>query len=289
MSTTSDAPAPTRPHTLADPPRKRTDTASARRSHDQLDEGTAGRLRRWNVIAGLAHLASGAVFLAIVNDFQLPITSSFATEDPALLVGAPPTEVLTDVTVGYGVAAFSLLSAFFHLLVATGANRSYNRRIAIGQNPYRWVEYSLSSTLMILLIVMLLGAYDVGTLIAVAGANVAMILFGWVMERINRAGSGDVDWAPFVFGSIVGLVPWAVAGTYFAGALGNADEAVPAWVWGVFFSVFALFNCFAVNQLLQYKGVGKWCRYVFGEGVYIALSLIAKTALMWQVYFGTVR
>ena len=28
---------------------------------------------------------------------------------------------------------------------------------------------------------------------------------------------------------------------------------------------------------------------VFGEGVYIALSLTAKMALMWQVYFGTTR
>jgi len=263
------------------------------RSHStppaSLDDATAGRLRRWNVIAGIAHLVSSAVFLAIVNDFQLPITSSFPVEDPALLEGAPPTEVLTDVTVGYGVAAFSLLSAFFHLLVATVANGPYNRLIAAGRNPFRWIEYSLSSTLMILLIVMLLGAYDIGTLIAVAGANVAMIMFGWVMERTNRAGADDVDWSPFVFGSIVGLVPWAVAGTYFAGALSNADEAVPAWVWGIFFSVFALFNCFAINQFLQYRGVGPWRRYVFGEGVYIALSLVAKTALMWQVYFGTVR
>jgi peptidoglycan biosynthesis protein MviN/MurJ (putative lipid II flippase) len=195
---------------------------------------------------------------------------------------------LTTVTIGYGVAAFSLLSAFFHLLVATVARRTYERGVARQQNPFRWIEYSFSATLMIVLITMLLGDYDVGALIGVAGANVSMILFGWLMERQNGP-DGKIDWYPFVFGCVAGLVPWIVILTYFQGALGNADEAVPAWVWGIMASVFVLFNCFAVNQFLQYRRFGPWRRYVFGEGTYIVLSLVAKTALMWQVYFGTVR
>jgi hypothetical protein len=253
-----------------------------------LDGDTQRSLRTWNLVAGVFHLASAVLFLVIMNDFALPVTSSFATQDPALLEGAPPTEILFTPTIGYGVAAFSLLSALFHLLVGTVANGTYNRAIANQQNPFRWIEYSFSATLMIVLITMLLGEYDIGALIGVAGANVAMILFGWVMERQNRPGN-DVDWYPFVFGCIVGIVPWIVIATYFQGALGNADEAVPAWVWAIMFSVFALFNCFAVNQFLQYKQVGLWRNYVFGERGYIVLSFVAKTALVWQVYFGTVR
>ncbi|MFN3254795.1 MAG: heliorhodopsin HeR [Ilumatobacter sp.] len=247
------------------------------------------RLRTANLVAGVFHLAQSVVFLAIVTDFDLPVTTSYATEDPVLLQGPPPTEIWFDVRVGYGVAAFSLLSALFHFLVATVARRTYDRAIANRQNPFRWIEYSLSATLMIVLIMMLLGEYDVGALIAVAGANASMILFGWIMERVNTPGSSSIDWYPFVFGCFAGAVPWIVGGLYFAGALGNADEAVPTWVWAIFFSVFALFNVFALNQFLQYKAVGKWRRYVFGEGVYIALSFVAKSALMWQVYFGTTR
>lgn len=253
-----------------------------------LDDDTASSLRTWNLAAGIFHLVSAVVFLVIMTDFSLPITSSYATQDPAILEGTPPTQILFTPTFGYGVAAFSLLSGFFHLLVATGANGSYNRAIAHQQNPYRWIEYSFSATLMIVLITMLLGEYDIGALIGVAGANVAMILFGWVMERQNRPGH-DVDWYPFVFGCIAGAVPWIVIAIYFQGALGNADEAVPPWVWGILFSVFALFNCFAVNQFLQYRQVGRWRSYVFGERGYIVLSFVAKTALVWQVYFGTVR
>lgn len=38
---------------------------------------------------------------------------------------------------------------------------------------------------------------------------------------------------------------------------------------------------------LQYKKVGP-C-YLYGEFVYIILSLVAKTLLAWQVFAGTLR
>ena len=265
---------------------------AARAPQPTADGGSAAvapRLRRLNLLAAVFHLASALLFLVIATDFDLPITAAFPTEDPALTEQLFPAEILTEVTIGYGVAAFSLLSALFHLLVATVARGSYDRAIAATQNPFRWIEYSLSSTLMIVLVVMLVGDYDVGALIGVAAANVSMILFGWLMERHNTPGSDDVDWYPFVFGCIAGIAPWIVGTIYFAGALGNADEAVPGWVWGLFISVFVMFNCFAVNQFLQYRGAGRWRSYAFGESVYIVLSFVAKTILVWQVYFGTVR
>ncbi len=274
---------------IIDSPAPRRVDADDHATEPTLDDETAGRLRRANLAAAAFHFASAVLFLLISTDFDLPITASFPTQDPALTETLFPPEVLTEVTIGYGVAAFSLLSAAFHLLVATAARHTYRRAIAATQNPFRWIEYSLSSTLMIVLIVMLLGDYDIGALIGVAAANIAMILFGWLMERHNTPGAADIDWAPFVFGCIAGIAPWIVGTVYFAGSLGNAQEAVPTWVWALFISVFVMFNCFAVNQFLQYRGVGPWRSYVFGEGVYIVLSFVAKTLLIWQVYFGTVR
>jgi hypothetical protein len=49
------------------------------------------------------------------------------------------------------------------------------------------------------------------------------------------------------------------------------------------------FNAFAINMFLQYKGIGKWKDYMYGERMYIVLSLVAKSALAWQVFFGTLR
>jgi len=42
-------------------------------------------------------------------------------------------------------------------------------------------------------------------------------------------------------------------------------------------------------MILQYKKIGKWRDYLYGERMYIVLSLIAKSALAWQVFAGTLR
>jgi hypothetical protein len=57
----------------------------------------------------------------------------------------------------------------------------------------------------------------------------------------------------------------------------------------IFGSIFVFFNVFAINMILQYKKVGRWRDYLFGERVYIILSLVAKSLLAWQVFFGTLR
>jgi len=83
-----------------------------------------------------------------------------------------------------------------------------------------------------------------------------------------------------VFGSIAGVTPWLCITIYIA----NANGDVPSFVYGILVSLFVLFNCFAVNQLLQYRANGRWCNYLYGERVYMWLSLIAKSALAWQIF-----
>ena len=58
-------------------------------------------------------------------------------------------------------------------------------------------------------------------------------------------------------------------------------------MYGIIVSLFVLFNCFAVNTLLQYGRIGRWRSYIFGESVYVFLSLTAKSLLAWQVFANT--
>ena len=60
--------------------------------------------------------------------------------------------------------------------------------LARGQNRFRWVEYSLSASLMIVLIAGITGITDVAALVALFGVNASMILFGWLMETTNTRG-----------------------------------------------------------------------------------------------------
>jgi hypothetical protein len=237
------------------------------------------RLRRLNVAAAAVHLGQGALILALANEFALPVTGSFLSGPPGAAPGE--TRVLTDLRIGPLVAAFLFLAAIDHLVVAAPGGRGwYERNLLRERNDARWIEYTASASLMVVLIAMLTGISDVAALLGIAGANAAMVLFGLLMER--HQSTRRPDWAAYWLGCAVGLVPWIAIGAYLVGG----DEP-PAFVYAIFGSLFVLFFSFAVNMLLQYRRVGPWSDYLFGESAYIVLSLTAKSALAWQVFGST--
>ena len=237
------------------------------------------RLRALNIGVGIAHLAQGIVILALANDFATPVTGTFLSGPPGDGPGALDT--LTDIRIGPLVAAFLLLAAADHLLMATPPVRAwYEGEITRGRNIARWIEYSVSASLMVVLIAMLTGISDIAALIALFGVNASMILFGILMEA--RPAEPGVGWAPFWFGCIAGAVPWIAIGVYLAGG-----DGTPGFVIAIFVSLFLFFNSFAVNMALRYRRVGAWRSPVFTEAAYIWLSLGAKSALAWQVFAST--
>lgn len=237
------------------------------------------RLRGYNVGMGLLHLAQGILVLVLANDFSLPVTGNF-------LDGPPGTTepVLTELfrySVAWGVALFLFMSAAAHFTVSSpGIFGWYKRNLMYDRNYARWIEYSFSSSLMIVLIASLSGITDVAALLGLAGVNASMILFGWLMEKYESP--GRPSWLSFGFGSFAGAIPWIAIVVYL---LQGGD--VPGFVWGIFFSLFIFFNTFAINMVLQYKEIGPWRNYLFGESVYVFLSLTAKSLLAWQIFAGT--
>jgi len=248
---------------------------------DPMPAASATSLRRWNLGIGLVHALQGVAVVALATAFVLPVTATFMEGPPGSPAGAPTT--LFYVSVAWGVALFLFLSAGFHWLVSTpGVFQRYIFGLEASHNYYRWAEYSLSSSVMIVLIAMITGISDIAALIAIFAANAAMIFFGAVQEKYE--GPGGSLW-PFWMGCVVGIAPWLAVGIYLWSPGSTAEP--PAFVYAIFVSLFIFFNIFALNMWLQYRQVGKWRSYLFGEKTYIILSLIAKSLLAWQVFAGT--
>lgn len=238
-----------------------------------------GKLRRYNWIMGALHAVQGLAVVALATDFTLPVTAAFPEGPP----GTPAeTETLFELSVAWGVAAFLFLSAFFHFLIASVGAGRYRDQLSRGQNQFRWIEYSLSSSIMIILIAMLTGVSSIAALLAIFGVNAGMILFGSAQERYEAPG-GSL-W-PFWMGSILGIVPWIAIGVFLVSP--GSEAQPPGFVYGIFISLFVFFNSFAFTQWAQYKQIGRWKNYLSGERTYILLSLLAKSALAWQVFGGT--
>lgn len=236
-------------------------------------------LRIWNLALTVLHLGQAAAMLALTNDFALKVLSSFPAGPPG--TEGLATSTLFEVRVGWIIGAFLALAGIDHLLTSTTARKTYERDLKGGINRFRWAEYSISASLMLVIICMYWGILTLAALVAVVGANVAMILFGWLQEKMNPPGRTSTTMMPFWFGTLVGIAPWIAMGVNISQI---PLEEAPAGLSLILLVQAIFFFCFGLNQWLQYKGVGKWRSYMFGEKTYLILSLGAKSLLAWQIF-----
>lgn len=253
----------------------------------------ARSLARWNRFLAVAHLAQFILMVAVSRT-----TSLFEPVVPTIkplftngkFSGVEPTEVvLMSVPLAYVIASFFLMSSIAHVAAGWVLRDRYEGWLARGLNPLRWVEYAFSSTVMIVAIAYISYIPQFTALVAIATCNAAMNLFGWSMEAANE-GRSRIQWLHYIFGCFAGAIPWIVIfiALITASTAPNAT-GIPGFVIAIFISLFVSFNVFAINMVLQYRKIGRWADYLYGERAYMILSLVAKTLLAWQVFSGTLR
>jgi len=250
-------------------------------------------LLRFNLIMGLLHLIQGGIMLWLgltlnnIKDFSLPITTLFLKYNEVLESLVLVKETVVELPIAAIVSSSLFLSAIAHFVIYLSKDK-YISDLEDGVNQYRWFEYALSSSIMIALIAMFFGVYDLSSLILIISLNATMNLLGLVMELYNKGRQKEgVSWLPFILGSFAGLIPWVVIVIHFLGS--GEFNRIPWFVYWVLVSYFIFFNLFPINMYLLYKRIGKWKDYLYGERIYILLSLFVKSILVWLVFFGTLQ
>jgi hypothetical protein len=256
----------------------------------------ARSLRRWNRFLAFAHGAQFVLMLLVSRTtalFEPVVPTVRPVIENGVFTGIEKSSVLlVSFPLAYLIASFFLMSAIAHAAAGWFMRDRYEAWLARGMNPLRWVEYAFSSTVMIVAIAYLSFITEFPALVAIAGCNVAMNLFGWSMEAANE-GRERVDWKHFFFGCVAGVTPWiaifSVLWAYSAQAGLPAGAQIPGFVYLIIGSLFVAFNIFAITMVLQYRKTGAWRDYLVGEKTYMLLSLVAKSLLAWQVWSGTLR
>jgi hypothetical protein len=246
------------------------------------------------MVMGFFHLVQGIIMLFLatnviqkIGEFQPAILQFFLRFNPDTRSLEPASKELFQLPFGILVASFLFISAIAHGLIVLN-KELYVNDLKKGINRFRWFEYAISSSIMIVLIATLFGIYDIASLILIFIVNAAMNLFGLDMEMLNAGTEKKkINWGPFIWGSIAGIAPWIAILLYMFGN-GNFDM-VPWFVWAIVGTYFVAFNTFPINMIMQYRQTGKWKDYLYGERVYIILSLAAKSFLAWLVLFGAMQ
>lgn len=195
------------------------------------------------------------------------------------------------------LVAFFYITALFHLIYATSS--LYPELIQRHNNWLRWIEYSISSTMMLYIIALLCTVKDTNTYILLGACNIVMILLGqFVEEKIN---AHESPWLALLasffllfaeFGIIIReyLRRIKEVQDYITPANTNVTNTgvsnIPYWISFMVFILFIFFSCFGGVAL--YQCIHPDTEYESIEKTYIILSLLAKTTLGGFLAYGTV-
>ena len=254
-------------------------------SENTVTDARFTRLRAVNFVAALLLLAQAALVsvaaLAQKTPVLLPVTAGFSGGP----VGSEAQSQVVELgAVNLGPAVFVLLAfpGLLRLAVLTPTFAgSYRRGLVAARNPLRWVEYSQISAITVFLVAQLNGVTEVGTLVALYAITAGATLFLALQEREPAGGS----LRPFVFGAMVGIVPWGIIAFYQIGS-GVRGDVPELFVRSVTLSLLAVVALVWTNAWLGRTGHGAWAHPDRVEINQITLVTLGTTLLAGQVLWG---
>ena len=275
--------------------------------------------RTFVILTAVLHLvgAMATAALGAPRDWPVPVYASFATwapKDPAkgcfdtledgsvnVCTVRNQYKYVGQVSPVGMVVAFFALSFVFQMAPALnhGLWEWYIRLVLSGRQPLRFIEYSVSATLMVVIILVLNGAQDLWLYVAVAAANWCCMMFGLLQEELlHWRRLSDVSpptgfavlaaFAPHFCGWVPFAAVWVILITQFWWAIESADGRVPAAIYAIIFIQLFLFILFGATQsmgalahaLSNAKPAKSYTRF------YVAGSVLLLAALLAGLGFG---
>jgi len=162
------------------------------------------KLRQFNLAMGVLHLIQGGLMLWLSNAFTVPVETSFLSYNDVTGEFYFVTDVIANLRLGPMIAMFLFVSAIAHFSLASPRGYPwYVKNLQKGINYARWYEYAISSSIMIVVIAMLTGIYELSSLLLIFSLNATMNLFGLMMELHNQT-TQKTNWTAFMFGCFAG-------------------------------------------------------------------------------------
>ena len=281
-----------------------------------------------NSVAALVHFISFIVIVALQRDWKVPIhrtVAAWTSDDPThdcfeKLPDGTTNEcfiVESKKHVGYvslmwETASFFLLSAVFQALVSFfWLSRTHNW-IMQGISPLRWFEYSISASVMIMIIAQLSGMYSLQMQLVLFTSMASVMCFGLLHEYITlqiidtnkndlqsrsyvARNKGFYKWASHLLGWFPYLGIWSAVFISFFSALAESNTKPPWQVYSIIIGLFFGFSGFAFVQLYYTNKFHRGATMRQSEDakikrnaemMYIMLSLFTKTFLAWNLFAG---
>ena len=169
-------------------------------------------------------------------------------------------------------------------------------RLLEGCAPHRWVEYSLSASLQVLLVGVSSGIRDISLLISLVALHVGVMLCGaiseetaaprWSSEKKGLEWTSRTRFLPFFTGCLLVVSAWTVLVMGIVFSVNDSVRlrnigapSIPPWVIAALFGTLLSFFSFAAVHLYYIKVLPSFKRFVHQEMWYQVLSVVSKVYL----------
>ena len=249
-----------------------------------------------NCLSLAIHVVSGALGSALLKhgNPEVPVIAplfEYQTENTGGALFTPTPRVIFRVGSLTSLVAFAWITAFFHVgyLAQLYSQRFRNiQRTFLGDggvNPLRWIEYSLTATIMAAFGNLNIGITDFYLFLKVLCSGVALQMVGYVIELLDcnnplHVRLFNILWIQATLLNLVNI--FTILFQVFSSSTHSS-----VFYWNcVPYSIY--FNTFGIICRLSFHRVGPFASAAYTEAWYIALSLSTKFAVFW-LGFSTYR
>lgn len=251
------------------------------------------RLKKWNLWLAAIFGVQGVLVLLLSTTRLFPVQTTYTAIDPIAteITGNPvfgfATQHLFNINLAYVIGAMFFIAALAHLVVATVYRSAYEVDRKDGINKVRWVEYAFTSGLIFVAIGLMAGITDLSILVMLFALAAVMNLVRLALEIYSQR--ANFNRTPYVISCFVDIVAWVVIGIALWSTEVFGTVNIAPYVYWAAGSTLLLFGGLAFNMYMQHRHTGRWKDYVYGEQMYMMLSLALKTVLAWQIFAGVLR
>ena len=251
-------------------------------------------LRNYNLVLGILHLILAIVFYIYfrsldktnnVDGINLSLYNHvFKFNETENIFEAMNEEFadLGDNFVTTLIINFFAITAGFHFFYAFDYGGLYSKAVESGNNYFRWIEYSITATMMLVIIAILSGVKDVKNYVLLVTSGFAMIWTGQWFETSK----GKMKWLPIIIGFVLLMGAFGVIWSSFSERLKEVKAAgfeLPTWLWLTVIILFVFYASFGFAPIANKIWGGKYKKY---ETAYLTLSLFSKASLGSFIAYG---
>jgi len=247
-----------------------------------------------NYAMAFYYLIQLSLIIFIAKDYSLPISTSYITSDQ-LLVNANGNSVISsanshlfDVNIKILIVILLVISIIMYGCLATIYRNHYVKYLKRQNNPIRWILSGISNGLILVLVGMLGGIYELSTLgiIFILPIMASVILLIEEQHKSLNQNSLSV-WNKFSL--VTAVIPLLIILCYVISAGIYGVKGIGMYYYFLYVTVSFLYLSSYINLYLKTKKFGLWEKYIYSEQVYQMLEIVLITVLIWQIFAGVLH